>query len=324
MKTTKINVQGMTCANCVTHVQKALEAVEGVQDVQVTGDSARVTHDNVDDETLLRAIAASGGYKGRIDQSSTPRSGANVATLIGFGFWLLACVQVSAADHMNLEEGLPTQVEDAYPIAFRGREFQTSLQYERTDDHKDRFVIDPRVEFGFAPNWQGKISAPFFLGSADKTDSGNIGLETLYNFNTEGLLLPAFALSARADLPTGRDSAGIDTTLKAILTKSITKSGSDRVHLNLAWKHNAGAHSNHRDDLYRTIIGYSRRLDADTVIVADFIREQEIERKKEANIFEIGVRRQLTPLTLIAVGLGAGVGDNSPKFRATLGFQRSF
>lgn len=231
---------------------------------------------------------------------------------------------MQAADHLNLEEGLPAEVEDAYPIAFRGREIQTAFRYDRTEDGEDRYVIDPRIEFGFAPNWQGKISVPFFLGSADRTDSGNIGLEAFYNFNTEGLVLPAFALSARGDLPTGKDSAGVDTTLKAIMTKSISKTGLDRIHLNLAWKHNAGARAEQRDDLYRAIIGYSRRLDADTTIVADFIREQEIEEKKEANIFELGIRRQITPLTLIAVGLGAGVGDESPKFRATLGFQKSF
>ena len=229
-----------------------------------------------------------------------------------------------AADHLNLEEGLPVKVEDAYPIAFRGREVQTAFRYERTDGDKDRVVIDPRIEFGFAPNWQGKISVPFLLGSADRTDSGNVGLEAFYNFNTEGLALPAFALSARGDLPTGRDSAGLDTKLKAIMTKNVSKTGLDRIHLNFAWKRNAGARSGQREDLYHAVIGYSRRLDADTVLVADFVREQEIEKKHEANIMELGIRRQVTPLTLISFGLGAGVGDESPKLRAMFGIQKSF
>ena len=235
----------------------------------------------------------------------------------------LTALMLPAADHLNIDEGLPAEVEDAYPIALRGREFQTALRYERTDDHEDRFVIDPRLEVGFAPNWEGKLSVPVYAGSADRTDSGNVGLETLYNFNTEGLVLPAFALSARADLPTGQEAAGIDTTLKFIATRTLFKSLPDRVHLNVAWKHNAGARSEQRRDLYRIIIGYSRPLDADTVLVADFVREQEMERKHEANIFEVGLRRQITPLTVIAAGVGAGVGDESPDFRALLGLQRS-
>jgi hypothetical protein len=149
---------------------------------------------------------------------------------------------VQAADHLNLEEGLPVQeeglpvqVEDAYPIPYRGREFQGLFRYERTGDHKDRFVLDPRLELGFAPNWEAKLSVPFLLGSADKTGSGDIGLEALYNLNAESLRLPAFTLSARADFPTGRDSAGVDTTLKFITTKTLGNSSLlQRLHLNLS------------------------------------------------------------------------------------------
>jgi hypothetical protein len=237
---------------------------------------------------------------------------------------VLLAASTRAADHHNLEEGLPTEIEDAYPVGFRGREVQAAFRYERTDDNEDRFVIDPRVEVGFAPNWQAKVSVPFFLGSADRTDSGNVGLEAFYNFNVEGLVLPAFALSGRTDFPTGKDSAGLDTTLKAIMTKSISKTGLDRIHLNLAWKHNAGSRHGQRDDLYRLVVGYSRRLDADTTVMVDFIREQEVEDDHEANLFELGVRRQITPRILVGLGVGAGVGDESPKFRTTLALQKSF
>lgn len=72
------------------------------------------------------------------------------------------------------------------------------------------------------------------------------------------------------------------------------------------------------------ILGYSRRLDADTILVADFVREQKREKNVEANIVEVGIRRQITPLTVLSFGLGAGTGDESPEFRATAGFQRSF
>lgn len=323
MTTIHIRIKGMTCLNCVTHIQKALEAVPGVTEADmIQGEGARVVHQGASDQQLLRAVRTAGHYEAEI-QPRSPRGGAALGILLAV--LLLGGTESSpAADHDNLEEGLPTEIEDAYPIGFRGREFQSVLRYERTDDDKDRVVIDPRIEFGFAPNWQGKISVPFYLGSADKTDSGNIGLEAFYNFNTEGIVLPAFALSTRADLPTGRDSAGIDTTVKAIVTKSITKTGLDRIHLKVAWKHNAGARHEQREDLYRAMLGYSRRIDADTLFVADFVREQEIGRKKEANIFEAGVRRQITPLSLIAFGLGAGVGDESPDFRATFGFQKSF
>lgn len=244
--------------------------------------------------------------------------------------WLLAamamavCGAARGADHMNLEEGFPTHLEDAYPIAYRGREMQARVGYERTDGNETKLTLEPAAEIGFAPNAQGKIVAPFFVGDADKRGSGALGVEAFYNFNTEGLLCPAFAVSARADLPTGRHTAGFDTTLKLIATKSISKTGSDRLHLNVAWARNAGAFADEREHMYRLVFGYSRRLGADTVIVADYLREQQRERGITIDVIEVGLRRQITPLTVISAGIGAGVSKDSPDVRATVGWQKSF
>lgn len=235
-----------------------------------------------------------------------------------------SCMSISAADHLNLEEGLPTQLEDAYPVAYRGREVQGHVTYERTGDDKNRVILEPAVEFGFAPNAQGKITAPFYVGDADKRGSGTLGMEVFYNFNTEGIILPAFAASARADVPTGRDTAGLDTTLKFIATKSITETGTDRLHVNASWVHNAGQLPDEREHLYRLVFGYSRRLGADTVIVADYVREQERKADETLDILEIGLRRQITPLTVISGGIGAGLSKDSPDVRVTVGLQKSF
>jgi copper chaperone CopZ len=66
MKTTKIKIDGMTCANCVAHVEKALEAVPAVTDASVSIGEANVTHDGATDEQLLRALRAAGDYRGNI------------------------------------------------------------------------------------------------------------------------------------------------------------------------------------------------------------------------------------------------------------------
>lgn len=67
MKITRIKIDGMTCANCATHVQKALEAIPTVKDVRVSlGDGATVQHETASDEQLLRAVRAAGDYAGEI------------------------------------------------------------------------------------------------------------------------------------------------------------------------------------------------------------------------------------------------------------------
>lgn len=246
--------------------------------------------------------------------------------LATFGLLLLGNgLTAHAADHTNLEEGLPTEVEDAYPLAYGGRELQLQGRYERTSDGKNQYVIDPRVEFGFARNWQAKIAVPFRLGSGDKTGSGDVGLEAFYNFNNESLRLPAIAVSARADLPTGRNSRGIDTQFKFIATKSLGASRKlQRVHFNLIYRNNAKAEAGERSNRYAGILGYSQRLNADTIGILDYVREQDRQRGATSDILEVGLRRQINPLTALSLGLGAGISKESPDFRLTAGLQKSF
>jgi hypothetical protein len=229
-----------------------------------------------------------------------------------------------AADHQNLEENLPVKVEDAYPIAFRGRELQGYFRLEKTADGKDRFLFEPRLELGFARNWQMTLSSPLLWGNADHTGSRNFRLAALHNFNQESLSTPAFALAARAEFPTGVESAGVDTELKFIATKTLGHSSMlHQVHLNAAWLHNSGRMAGERGDRYHVALGYSRRLGPDTMLVGDVFREQDRERGKTINMVELGIRRQLTPLTVFTLGAGAGIGGDSPDYRVTVGFQHS-
>jgi hypothetical protein len=230
-----------------------------------------------------------------------------------------------AADHTNLEEGLPTQVTDAYATAYLNREIQGLFRYEHTDDNQDRFVLAPRLEYGFARNWQLEVEAPFLLGDADRTGSGNVRLGALYNFNVETLTMPAFALSARVDIPSGKNSNGADTTLKFIASKMLIRSDWWNVlHFNIAWNHNSGRLEEERENYYQAVLGYSFRTGTDTIMIVDLVRREERKKHEESNLVELGIRRQITPLMLLTAGLGAGFGDESPDFQATAGFQYSF
>lgn len=229
-----------------------------------------------------------------------------------------------AADHMNLEASYPLQIEDAYPTAYRNREFLTSFRYELTREDEDRFEIAPQLAYGVLPNTELSVHVPFLMGEASRSGSGDIEVEALYNFNTETIYVPALALEVGGTIPTGKDSDGFDTTVKFLMTKSISRMGSDRVHLNAVWIHNAASLENEREHRYRLIAGYSRRIAADWVILADFIRQTEREKDEDSNILELGFRWQVTPLTVVSFGAGAGIGRESPKARAIVAFQKSF
>ena len=229
-----------------------------------------------------------------------------------------------AADHLNLEEGLPVEVEDAYPIPYKGIEFQAGVRYERTGDGEDTFLVEPRLEWGFAPNWQGRISVPFAFGDNQENDLEDVGLEIFYNFNAESLRTPAFAIAVNADFPTGSDSSGVDPSFRFITTKTIGSEKLERLHLNVALNVNTEREADERGIGVETVLGYSRRLNPETILVGDFAFEQEERENEKAFLLELGVRHQISPLSVLSVGAGTGLTGESPDFRLTFGFQRSF
>ena len=234
----------------------------------------------------------------------------------------LTTFAAAQTDHINLEEGLPTSLEDAYPTAYLNREVHFFTRYERGRDGTDRVEYVPRFEFGPFRNTEVKVEVPFYSGSGDRTGSGDVSVEALYNFNTESRNVPAFAISGRISAPTGKDSRGVDTAVKFIATKSVSNRF-DKVHLNLELENNGGARFDERNTLYRAIAGYSGRVGADTLFVADFVRRQERLRGENSNVIEAGFRRQLNPLTVLTFGGGVGIGEQSPRFQITIGIQRT-
>ncbi|MEO0377620.1 MAG: transporter [Cyanobacteria bacterium P01_A01_bin.17] len=235
------------------------------------------------------------------------------------GLWI---DPAAAADHLNLEEGLPIEVEDAYPVPYKGLELQGILRYERNGS-EDRILLEPRLEYGVAPNTQVRLAVPFSFGDGGVNNIEDVGVEVFYNFNAESLTLPAFAVSVGADFPTGPDSSGVDPTVRLLATKTIGNANMDRLHLNLGYTRNFGAEVDERSNQFSAILGYSRRLNSDTILVSDFVYEQEDEVNTDAYLLELGIRHQVDPLTVFSVGAGAGLTSNSPDFRVTMGVQRS-
>jgi hypothetical protein len=245
-----------------------------------------------------------------------------------------------AADHTNLEEGLPVTIEDAYPIKQNGIEFQYYTQYDRTHrdlDGKHRVNLVPRIEWGAFPNFQFSVASPYRVGDATETRQGDVDVQGLYNFNTEGVVVPAMSLLAGVAQPYGRLAGGTETEFEFLATKSIGAwdvTGSTplsyaprELHFNAAWFHDYDpsiGRDAERDDRYRVGVGYSQPVTNDLVAVADVYRETDRERGKADNVAEIGVRYMLTPQTVLSGSLGAGFGgDRAGDFRAVVGFQHT-
>ncbi len=230
-----------------------------------------------------------------------------------------------AADHSNLEEGLPIETADAKPLGYLGREFQSIFRYEESDDGVDSFVIETRLEIGFPRNAQISIAQPWIMGEVEPDGIGNTTLEFFYNFNQETLSVPAFAVATGLEFDTMEEADGVDPFVNLIASKTIGDSWMfHQVHVNFYYQANDDVQPGERGGRYRASIAYSRRLNNQALLLVDFVREQEMEEDVEHNLVEAGVRYQLTPNVVLSGGAGVGIGDESPDVRGIFGVQFSF
>lgn len=231
----------------------------------------------------------------------------------------------SVSSLMNLESNLPAEVEDAEPTSPGRLELQLPLTFDREQDSDNRFVLEPRLQYGIAPRWSVSAGLPLIIGSTDRTNSGNLRGELMFKPIDEGSLIPALAAAVRLEVPTGTHAEGIDTTLKLMATKTLGATpGANQLHLNAAWRNNSQPREGDRRNTGRLILGYSTPLSAQTVLVADLIRGHAGEGGSMSTIAEIGLRKLLTRDTVAAFGIGHGHGDDAPRWRLTAGLQSSF
>lgn len=243
--------------------------------------------------------------------------------LVMSSLFLFQLTSIAYPDHMNLDEGLPVRLEDAYPLAYRDREIQVFFQYVEQEKQRYRMNLTPILEAGFPINTQLEIDVPLIFGKTDKTGSADIRTSLFYNFNMEGVYFPAIALEAAIAIPTGKNSEGVDPGFTLILTKTLGSGKLNRIHLNGEYSLNVDPRDNERRHLYTLVAGYSQRITPNSIIIFDVYREREREENAEANVIEAGTRTQLDPLTVLSIGGGIGIRQESPRFKVTIGLQRS-
>lgn len=237
--------------------------------------------------------------------------------------WLLGASCALAVE--NLESNLPTEIEDAEPVARGHRQIQLPMLWDRERPNARRLQLEPRFQWGFAERSQLSVGVPIMRGSADRTGSGDVRVELMRKFNDEGRVLPALAGFVRIDLPSGQQSHGVDSQLRLAATKTLgARPNTHQVHANLIWIKNVAPQEQERAERARLLVGYSTLVAQRSVLVADVIREQSRERGQMASIAEVGLIHEIAPNTNLALGVGAGRGSGAPRLRLVAGLQQEF
>ena len=233
-------------------------------------------------------------------------------------------------DYRNLDDDRPTRIEDAYPAERYAFEFLLPYSYARA---RDGAVIQSSVlelEWGVFRNAHIGIKAPLAaVRAGGSTTTGLSGLRAfaLYNFNTEGPVLPAIALRADAAFPVGSLS-GDETqiAIKGILTRSW---GRSRLHLNGALRVAGGdapgaAVEGVEDWWYGAAV--DRTLFRQSVLlIGEVYALRESGADPVAVNASLGLRWQWRPTTVLDVGISRGLRAGlGPDYTVTVGISNAF
>lgn len=227
------------------------------------------------------------------------------------------------ASVMNLNEHMPTRLEDASVIDTGQVQVQASARWE--DDDK-RFHYRPDLRWGPVKRVQTELMLDQYSGPKKKEKtSGQSSANIQWNFNDQDNIIPAMALTSEFKFPTGKQTDGIDPSLRLNLTSTIAGTLSDpvsQVHLNYRWQHNSSRRSGEDKVGKLLVAGYTQRLGINSALIADFAHEKDVLNGVTTNEVELGWLHEAA--REFQVGISAGLDVEEGYFSSTLAIQKSF
>lgn len=211
-------------------------------------------------------------------------------------------------DFRNSDRGRPILIEDAYPIEFLAFELQGGIQYERREGENE-LSFRPEFRFGGYKNLQLGIETDIINQWNGDRVSGisDTFIHLLYNFNQEGLEIPALSIRLDGGIPTGGLGTDHFHTSAALLA---TKSFRDlRFHSNLSYTLGPTALEGEGGELSRYFYGlgidYTWPLKF-IMVMGDIVLIKPIDNQKSELLLELGTRMQIHPKWVLDAGIGTG------------------
>jgi hypothetical protein len=252
-------------------------------------------------------------------------------TALGVGLSLAVPARslTAQADYRNLDRERPVATEDAYPVERHAFELVVPFRSERERAGDRLHLLPLEIEYGIFDNAQIGVSLPLAVDDPNESDSewglAGLSLLGLYNFNTEGPVLPALSLAADMALPVG-SLAGDEPRfgLRVIATRSW---GLTRVHFNAVRSFGS------EDQLgveFAPRWSYGLAVDrtlfrSSVLLVGELLtRRATQEAASEVNA-AAGLRYQLSPTLVLDAGIARRLrSDAGPDYDLTIGLSHAF
>lgn len=227
------------------------------------------------------------------------------------------------ADVMNLNEFMPTRLQDATPIAQDSIDFQLSAELSQ-EGSLTQTIYRPNFRAGLTDQLQLELYGTQFSGG-DESNSGEVAIGGLYQINESDTLWPMLAWNPVIVVPTGEGSEGVDLNNELVLTSTLrgtARQPKTQFHLNLDWIHDSHNRSSERANRGFYGFGMSQLLGEKLALIVDIIREEESEEGSESNNVEAGLHQDLGKEFYLSVGASAGFGGTSASWTALLAVEK--
>jgi hypothetical protein len=227
------------------------------------------------------------------------------------------------ADMMNLNEYMPTRLQDATPIPGQSMDLQFTTNFNK-DRSQDQMIFRPDIRYGVSDKLQLETQSTLLSGN-DEKDHGETQLGALYQFNESDNLMPVFAWNPMIIFPTGKGNRGLDFSNTFVLTSTLNGTAKDpltQIHLNVNWRRNNTHGSDERKDAGLYIFGISQLLTKNAALIADVLHEEDSKKGEEANSFELGLHLGIGNEYYMSIGGGVGFGGQSPPWNALVALEK--
>lgn len=216
------------------------------------------------------------------------------------------------ADVMNLNEFMPTRLEDSKVIQGKTMEFQGSSDFQ--NDDTDQIIYRENFRLGMTDKLQ-------LEGFSNQMSGGNEKGSGEVHFGGQYDVIPQLGISPMIVLPTGKSTDGLDSEVRFNYSATLMGSATApllQFHVNYDWNHNNQRNAGERTDHNLYIMGMSYRYNDSGSLIFDVLREESQEQNNETNVVEIGTQHDIGNDYLIGIGGGFGFGDESPHWNGIL------
>lgn len=228
------------------------------------------------------------------------------------------------ADVMELNNFMPTQMEDATPIDEKTLDIQYSLVSEKEEDAV--MIHRPNIRYGITKELQFETQGTIKSGG-DEDQSGESEVGLFYRFNQSENYFPEIALSPVLIFPTGKQMKGLDYYVKLNFTTTLSGSSVNprtQVHFNYQFIQNNSPGDSERFNRGVYVLGISHLISPATALIVNGVLEEEVLRGDDSYLLEAGLHHHLGKDYYLGVGGGVGMGSSIVENQLILALEKQF